>query len=387
VSPTPGRELVALLAGSGHLGGAERGLTNLALALQETRYQPLAMLPAPGALEDELRRHGVPTMRLRPPTRLSRLSRSSSLAARMAAAPALLSHAGRLATRLADLGPALLWTQGVKPHLYGSMAAWWAGVPCLVHLRDLDRPAGFGLVERLATHVVANSEATLRAARTRGEVLPNTVPVAELRRAGPPRDEARRRLGLPADAFVVLAVGALTEHKGQERLLEAFLPVLADHPQAHLVLAGGEPYRTEGHGGLATRLRTRAEAAGAEAHVHLLGDLPAPWPAYRAADVFALPSRSEGSGRAYLEAAAFGLPLLATRVGGPGELFPDGAAELLDPEDGPAWEDALRRLADDQTMRRRLSHAARGRVAAFDRARLPEQVAALVARARGGGRR
>lgn len=381
--PAPGRERVVLVAGSGHLGGAERGLVNLALALGETRYQPVAVLPAPGELEDELRHRAIPTLRIRPPGRLTRLSRGSGALARLVAVPAALRHARRMAERFLELEPALVWTQGNKPHLYGSLAAWRAGVPCLVHLRDLDRPPGFGLVSRLASHVVANSAATLEAAGAQGEVLPNTIPVGELRRHAPDRATARRALGLPPEAFVVLAVGALTEHKGQARLLEAFLRLLPDHPEAHLLLVGGEPYRTEGHGGMAARLRAAAAAAGATDHVHLPGDLAAPWGAYRAADLFALPSRSEGSGRAYLEAAAFDLPILATRVGGPPELFPEGEAELLDPEDVEAWGDALRRLADDEDMRRRLSHAARRRVAAFDRARLPARVEALVARARG----
>ena len=382
----PPRPVVVLVAGSSHLGGAERGLLNLAGALLATAHQPVAILPAPGELEAALTAEGVPTLVLRPPASLTRLSRSSGAWARARAIPAALGHARRLAARVGALDASLVWTQGNKPHLYGSLAAWLAGAPCLVHLRDLGRPPGFGWIRALGAQVVANSRATLEAAGGPGAVLPNTIPIAALRRAAPDRATARRQLGLPQDAFVVLAVGALTEHKGQARLLEAFLGLREDHPHAHLLLVGGEPYRTEGHGGVGEALRARAAEAGAAAHVHCTGSLAAPWGAYRAADVFALPSRSEGSGRAYLEAAAFGLPLLATRVGGPAELFPEGTAELLDPMDVPAWQDALRRLADDLDMRERLARAAGRRVAAFDRARLPERVEALVARARRRGR-
>jgi phosphatidylinositol alpha-1,6-mannosyltransferase len=86
---------------------------------------------------------------------------------------------------------------------------------------------------------------------------------------------------------------------------------------------------------------------------------------YRACDLFALTSRSlpesvEGFGIVYLEAAAFGRPLLAYETGGVSEAVLDGETGLLAPEgDVEALSRALARLMEDATLRQRLGDAGR----------------------------
>src|SRR5687768_4892209 len=83
-----------------------------------------------------------------------------------------------------------------------------------------------------------------------------------------------------------------------------------------------------------------------------------------AADVFALPSWTEGFPLVVLEAMALGRPVVATAVGGTPELVADGETGLLvPPRDVAALTASLKRVLDDEGLRRRLGEAGRRRVA------------------------
>ena len=155
------------------------------------------------------------------------------------------------------------------------------------------------------------------------------------------RAAARRALGLPGDAPIVLYVGNLKESKGCLDLLEAFPAVLARYPRARLVFVGG--------GAAGPALSRRAGQLGIAGAVLLAGarphdELPA-W--MQAADLLSLPSHNEGVPNVVLEAMACGLPVVATRVGGIPEVLPAHAGLLVAPGDrhalGQALGDALGR--------------------------------------------
>jgi glycosyltransferase involved in cell wall biosynthesis len=112
----------------------------------------------------------------------------------------------------------------------------------------------------------------------------------------------------------VLFVGSLVEGKGVKELLEAFAEVAAEHPAARLLLAG--------EGALEHEIEGLAGARPATQGVVLLGrvdhdDVPR---LMDAADVLALPSHAEGLPVCLMEAAAMGLPVVATDVGGSAEV-------------------------------------------------------------------
>ena len=131
-----------------------------------------------------------------------------------------------------------------------------------------------------------------------------------------PRAPARAHRQLPADAPVLLTVGALIPRK-QQALVIAALAQLP--PETHYVIAGTGPDEV--------KLRALAIDAGVADRVHLLGsvanaDLPG---LYAAADVMVLPSLSEGLANAWVEALACGTPLVL------GDIPP--AHEVLDGAD------------------------------------------------------
>lgn len=126
-------------------------------------------------------------------------------------------------------------------------------------------------------------------------------------------DLIRARLGL-SDRPVVVCVSRLVPRKGQDTLILAMPAILAQVPDAVLLIVGGGPYAKE--------LKRLAEETGVGDSVRFTG--PVPWdelPAHcGAGDVFAMPCRTrrggldvEGLGIVFLEASATGLPVVADR--------------------------------------------------------------------------
>lgn len=175
------------------------------------------------------------------------------------------------------------------------------------------------------------------------------------------RERTRRELGL-GDRTVLLTVSRLTEGKGHERVIR-LLPRLREVDPRVVYLIAGD-------GGIRSALEELARGQGVLEHVRFLGHLPDPRPAFAAASVFAHPSNRSGAwleafGIATLEAAACGLPAIASRSGGARDIIDDGKTGLLvDEEDQRSLEEALVALVRDPELRSRLGAAAREKVVA-----------------------
>jgi spore coat protein SA len=181
--------------------------------------------------------------------------------------------------------------------------------------------------------------------------------------------EARRGHGLEAEPTVLFA-GKLREAKGVHILLRAMTRVWQAMPQAVLVLVGGTEYgkgRTMRETPFLKQLRR--DLAQASGKVVFTGFIPpdAMPGAYLLGDVFVGPSQiEEGLGLVFLEAAAAGLPLIATRRGGIPEVVQDGVGGLLlDRQDDDAELAAkIIKLFDDAPLRQRLGQQGRSWVLA-----------------------
>ncbi len=150
------------------------------------------------------------------------------------------------------------------------------------------------------------------------------------------RGVARERLGVPADAAVLLYVGNLKRAKGCVDLVDAWVALAPDFPALQLVVVGEGAERAS--------MTERIEVAGLGARVRFTGSQShaalADW--FVAADLLSLPSHNEGVPNVVLEAMACGLPVVATRVGGIPEVLPDHAGLLVPPHDPAALQAALR---------------------------------------------
>jgi glycosyltransferase involved in cell wall biosynthesis len=252
----------------------------------------------------------------------------------------------------------------------------------VVHVRDCLPPGALSsatlrLIASSATTVVANSRYTARsvleaAPAARTEVVYNAV---DLRRWDPARidrGEARRRLqaelGSDLDRRLLLGVVAqISPWKGQDTAIEALRLLVAEGIDAQLLLIGSAKFVAR-----ATRfdneryvaeLRASIARAGLEDRVSWLGEREDVPQLMRALDILLLPSREEPFGRALIEAMALGVPVLATNVGGPGEVVEDGVqGRLLSPLEPAAWARAARELAERPELAAQMGGAGRSRV-------------------------
>lgn len=171
------------------------------------------------------------------------------------------------------------------------------------------------------------------------------------------RNFLRSKFNLPADSIVCLAVGRLVRIKGYDVLIEAMKVAARELPQLVCVIVGEGETREE--------LTRQIGETGVQDRVILAGYLPREsiLSVLASCDVFAMPSRYEGTPIAVLEAASMACPILASNAGGIPELVENEEhALLVPPEDPSALAQGLIRLAKDRDLARRLGENAQRRV-------------------------
>jgi glycosyltransferase involved in cell wall biosynthesis len=165
------------------------------------------------------------------------------------------------------------------------------------------------------------------------------------------------RYNLSKDAVVCVAAGRLAWAKGYEDLILAIASLAEEDGRVHCVIAG--------EGELFQSLQTRVESLGLSSRIILAGHLPRKDVLFliKNADLFVMPSRTEGTPVALLEAAALRTPILASMAGGIPELVVDEEDGLLVPVgDIEALAKGIRRLTSDKSLVRRLVENAHGKV-------------------------
>ncbi|MBE7209695.1 MAG: glycosyltransferase family 4 protein [Gluconacetobacter diazotrophicus] len=187
------------------------------------------------------------------------------------------------------------------------------------------------------------------------------------------RARIRATLGVPDGRVVVAILSRLVRHKGHPELLRAMEQV----PDAELWVVGDR--LPSDHGATLDDAFRRA-AAVLGPRLRRLGYRTDTAAILAAADIFALPSQFEGLPMSVIEAMLCGLPVVATAIRGPREQVVPGETGLLVP---PFAVDplaaALRRLAADPALRRRLGDAGRNRaLARYDESRVLARTASLL---------
>jgi glycosyltransferase involved in cell wall biosynthesis len=218
----------------------------------------------------------------------------------------------------------------------------------LIAGRQTDRMFG---VSEDATKSIRRSRVI---ASTKLFTVPNGVNLSRFQELK--RDDClRRAVGMPSDSFVLGNVGRLDEMKRPDLLVDAFARINAEFPNTDLLFVGDGPLMSD--------LRRKAADLKISARVHFTGFQENPEAYLGMMDVFVLTSRMEGMPLAVLEAAASGIPVIASRVGGLEEMSNAGRALLLyDFHDMDALHAKLHWLIRDCNFRRQIGQAGRGHV-------------------------
>jgi glycosyltransferase involved in cell wall biosynthesis len=352
------------------LSGGERSLLSLLAALPDTVERRVAL--PPGRLVAAVEELGIPTttitgtagsLRLHPvhtPRSIAELSLAALQVRRAARRYRVdLLHAN-------SIRAGIVLGLGRPP------------APTIVHVRDCLPPgpvsaATMRLIVATATTVVANSHYTARSVRAAApgahlEVVHNPVDLARWDPARIDRARARARLGDAGERRLLLGVVAqLSPWKGQGTAIEALRLLREEGLDVHLLLIGSAKFvasatRFDNHAYVAA-LRGLIDDAGLQDRVSWLGEREDVPELVRALDILLLPSEEEPFGRALIEAMALGVPVLATRVGGPPEIIEDGREGfLLPPHEPAAWARAIRRIAESPDRGLEMGLAGRRRV-------------------------
>lgn len=346
-------------SGAWDLGGA-RTQTTLALrSLDRRRFQPHLLVPAVAdvdrtELPDDVVVHGyLPVTDANSTRRSSRWQRwrrfaqileeqqidvvcdRTYLATLDAAVACRLRRTPRVSMAVAD--------PEVQFRLYARRPRWlWSTVSRWAY-RSADRVLAnsAGLQHHLCRYWRLPSD--------RVDVQPNACDFTRIDRALadiPPPDTWSPHL-LPKRPVNLLTVGRVDADKGHLDLLHALARFRDLSRSGASITTGTEPasiaWRIVGSGPAVDLLREAAAQHGLADAVTFVGDLTNPFPEYRAADLFCLPSRSEGSPNVLIEALACGVPVLATDCPhGPREILQDGDCGRLVPVgDVPALAAAL----------------------------------------------
>ena len=190
--------------------------------------------------------------------------------------------------------------------------------------------------------------------RTRIEAISNGVDLTRFHAdgsSGRPA-ELRARLGIGPQDPMIVTVGNIMARKGSDLLVEAFSRLARVRHNAHLVFVGPTPAGSEAHHhGFRDRLARLVEQSGAAGKIHFVG-LSDEVPDYlRAADVFVLPSKSEGLPNSVIEAMACRTPVVITPFEGLCDDLGKADSEyLLADFDPSSLASVLQRLIEDKPL-------------------------------------
>ena len=328
-------------------GGAERMLASMATALQEAGHHNVVFVPdgGEGWLARELSGSGVQVERFR-------LDRPFSPAFATALSALFRQHRITVAH-----------SHEFTMAIYGAWAARRAGIPHLFTMHGgryyaerLRRRIALRAACALSSSVVSVSRALARHLARDLWLNPSRIVTISngVRQSTVVDSTIRAELGLGERDQLVVAVGNLYPVKGHIHLLDAFALLAQRFPRLQVAIAG--------RGELEQPLRARARELGIGERFHLLGLRSDIGNVLAGADVFVLPSLSEGVPLAVLEAMLAERPVVASAVGEVPIVLDHGrAGSLVPPGDASALAAALAVVLGEPAVAQRLARAARQR--------------------------
>jgi len=330
-------------------------LYQTATRLDRSLYEPVVVsLERGGKLADRLRESGVRVYEL-------------GFTKRPAGWPRLLQLLNILSRERPHVLHAYMFHADIIGRLFGKLA----GVPVIISSIRNENIGGrlrerlLGMTKRFADRVTAvcraAGERQVKSGAVSSEQLTVIYNGVDLTRFESAAGEApwsiRRELGIPEDHFVFVTVGRMEKQKNHLKLLESC---------AELDMAGrGITLLVIGDGSLRPDIERKLAELNLAKHVVLAGlrsDVPR---LLRAADAFVLASLWEGFPNVVIEAMASGLPIIATRTGGVGEILdPPHSGFIVEPDDREEMTKAMSTLAAmDNRIRERMGLYAKQAVA------------------------
>lgn len=245
-------------------------------------------------------------------------------------------------------------THSRRDTVIAALAARIARVPLVVRTRHLANKIG-----SLFSYTVLPHRVVTVSQHVRDLLLAKGVPGDHVATVYSPiqlppiieQSTLRTELELAQSDIVVGCVAVMRAKKGHRALIDAIEPLFSTRPNLHLVLVGGGSPTFE-------TVQAYVTEKGLAQHIHMMGarkDVPNLLAGF---DLFALATEQEASGTVFVEAAAAGLPVIGTDVGGVSEMMAPGKTGLLVPlHDKEALTEALAQLIDNAALREQMGNA------------------------------
>lgn len=321
----PGRLHVVQVIGTMHIGGAEKAVVHIAQGLDRSRFDvTVCCTRERGVVAEQLAASGVDVRLSAPPSRRQRYF-----------TPYYLQR------ELRTLGADIVHTHGTPSLLHvGPLAALRVAPPWVhtYHFGNYPLPsrrmmAGERLFSRFASQLVAVSDVQRTSivqhhGIDRIDTIVNGVTPNPFLDDGRTRAARRTELGFSDDDVVIGGIAVLSRQKGVTYLLQAAAPILAAHPRARFLVAGGGP--------LLDALKDEAAALGLGNRVVFTGWRQDNLELLTAIDLFVMASLWEAMPLALLEAMAARRPIVVTDVGDNRRVVDDGGCGVIVPPGDPA---------------------------------------------------
>ncbi|GAB4162262.1 MAG: hypothetical protein Tsb009_39300 [Planctomycetaceae bacterium] len=320
---------------------------------QISKWEFTALAPKEGRLAEELARRSIPIL----PLSLwdaggKRVPRDRIL--------------NQMTKKLSPLQPEIIHANSLSMgRLTGILSKDISGRR-IVHLRDIIRLSKKAIEDLNGNNrLLAVSQATksfhvgqgLDAGKT--TVLYNGID-CETFQPRPEEKRLRHEFGIPEDSFVILCVGQIGLRKGLDVFAEAMISLNETASDVHAAIVGERNSSKQESIDYEQLLHNRFEETGIGRRVHFLGYRDDVHRLMNTADLLVHAAHQEPLGRVLLEAAASGLPILATDVGGTSEILRDGeSAMLVPPGDARLLAENIVALKSNPDLRLRLAKSAR----------------------------
>lgn len=309
------------------LHGGERSLLAWLPAVTQARCQVRFITPGTGRLAAAVRGLGIPVE----PWDADRPNSSSG---------PLLQRRKRIAEIFRTWRPDLVHANSLSMSRAVGPIAEQSGVPSIGHLRDIVRISARAMRDvNCNSRILAVSQAAadwhlargLAAGRT--HVLYNGVDLEQFA-PRPATHYLHRELSLPPEVRLIGSIGQIGVRKGLDVLLSAAGIIANSFADVHFLVVGRRQSQKDEAIEFERQLHRRAADSALRGRVHFLGYRDEVSRLLNELTLLIHAARQEPLGRVLLEAAASGVPVVATDVGGAGEIFPDGEAALV-PSDDP----------------------------------------------------
>ncbi|MGI6549670.1 MAG: glycosyltransferase [Syntrophomonadales bacterium] len=348
---------VLQVIGGGEIGGAERHLLTLMRLMDREKFTPELLCLCQGPFAGVCRKEGITTHEIVMRHKLD------------------LATVAPIRRLIREQEIDLVHTHGVRANLVARMAGRAEKVPVVTTFHSVLRydysTSAEAAVARILTRLTNNRTdrfiaisgaikedlAAMGVTPDRIEIIYNGLDVSLLTPGESP-DNVKKSLGITPGQRVVAMVGRLHAVKGHIYLLQAAQRIVTQHHDVVFLLVGEGPERPI--------IENTMRELGLEGRVIMTGFYPNISELYPVMDLLCLPSLMEGMGLVLLEAMHFGVPVVATQVGGIPEVIIDGESGLLvDPGNSRALAMAITWLLDDPGLQQQLITGGRRRAQEF----------------------